>query len=298
LNISDPKKRAEYLTSVTEYYRDLFAVPWSEGKNLIIGTEAFTTLVWTLPGVSNGGEARHVDPYADEMLDRLLNVLPTSNDIEVNVDYRRSRIQNTISLWHRYHNGKTLREFLANDSNHLSLINSLALALQFVRKGLKVTLVDSEGTKAFQEANDTYNEDIDHFVGVGYTPVVACDILKIANETSTGPTQTTYCDAKSRLHHSNLHFRGTKMPPILKRRDPQSRDVSDAELEQIGAIIEEYDCGIWKYLQAYQTKGLLRVLYQSENLFANCKNNDDGRTLSFADMTRNIKNVIFSTAKV
>ena len=194
-----------YLGSVTSYYRKLFAVPWRGGNNLVLGSEEFTAMVMALAGdfprkhppldtgwapvATDGvGEARHVDPHSSAMIDRLLSVLPWNattsgrgggseqqqqqqqlelSDIEVHINYRTPRIEHCVSVWHQIHNGTTFREFLATNAKELYVVNSLALALQFVRKGLKTTIVDMSGANAYGKEVDAvlaHNRAVDEAV--------------------------------------------------------------------------------------------------------------------------------------
>ena len=51
-------------------------------------------------------------------------------------------------------------------------------------------------------------------------------------------------------------------------------------MEEIGRILDEYDCSVWQHLKKYQETGKLRILYPSEHLFETCSPGKD-RDISF-----------------
>ena len=324
-----PDANRAYLGRVSAYFRKLFAVPWKEGKNLVVGSEELTGLVMALGGefpnlhppidewapvaIDGNGESRHVDPHSSGMIDRLLRVLPWNTtcpgstlelrDIEVHVNYRTPRIDHAVSVWHQIHNGTTLREFFATNAKELYVMNSLALALQFVRKGLRTTIVDMTGAKAHgkkidgllsladgDENGDNADEKDEDgntmtIIG-GQEGILACDILRIGTESETaglppgrggpGGKNRGFCDERSRLH-----LAGYRTAPLDHNRksDPQPRDLSEDELRRMDDLLRAYDCGVWRNLARYREKGLLRVLYPSDDddhLIRDCYYGTDG----------------------
>ena len=84
---------------VAEYFRSFFRHPFKEGKKIVIGAEAFDTLVKDLKSSSaSAGEETHVSPRSTEMIDAMTNLLPWNittetvpplrmEDIEVEINY-------------------------------------------------------------------------------------------------------------------------------------------------------------------------------------------------------------------
>lgn len=318
----DPERRREFLAAAAGYFRDIFAVPWSEGSNLVIGTEALDGLVMALGGETTmwpmpndewapvtdagEGEARHVDPHSAAMIGRLLDVLPWNvtaaaspswakrpqrlrlSDIEVHVNYRTPRIDHAVSVWHQLHNGTTLQEFFARHSQELYIANSLALALQFVRRGLRTTLVDMAGAAAAAAA--AAGDDATDLVEV-QRGVLACDVLRIGNASGSGGDAETRgsCDGRGRLRLAGYKPAKTR---LNSRKDPQPRDLTKEELGRADALLRRYDCGVWRRLRAYRTSGMLRVLYERGD-DADCGKGGagDGDELSFADVVREMKSL-------
>ena len=129
------------------------------------------------------GERTHLAPGADEKIDTLLELLPWEHhlddenenddddenndnqsdnrkqpplrldDIEVQINYRTPRFDHLVSLWHQMGNTQTLRDWLVKPKTmselllyeNLTTINALGEALQFVRRGIRVTLIDMAG---------------------------------------------------------------------------------------------------------------------------------------------------------
>jgi len=297
-----------------------------EGANLVIGSEELDGLTMAIGNEfvkghpppdewapialdDRDGEDKHVDPHSALMIDKLLDVLPwnaTSSsssqgqpqrqqlerrDIEVHINYRTPKFDHTVSVWHQHPKGQTLREFFASRSKELYRTNPLALALQFVRKNLRVTLVDMAGVAADHliAVSDANNKNISTSnVISGQQAIMACEVLKIS------PSKAGHCDSNSLLHLAR-----SKQPIVSnKKADPFDRDLTEAESNQINDLLEHYDCGVWRHLRAYRARGLLRILHASDSLFLNCgvyNNNidsdEDIKDLSFAAVVQELKRI-------
>ena len=290
------------------YFKSLLRKPWEEGKKIALGAEAFDTLVMDLI-TNNGtkgssGEELHVADRSSNMIDVLLGVLPWDDDdnttttttaaatapeplrledIEVQINFRAPRVSHVVSVWHELANRRTLREFLTEKSGrkNVYMTNSLGLALQYVRKGLRTTLIDMNGVKEHEAAataaaaNDT---DTDAVVS-GLQGIVACDILRLDRDGR--------CDASGRLH-----LPGYEMPSSRnKKQDRWPRELTDAQLDEIDEILREYDCGVWGHLAPYQSEGLLRILYPSEGLFADCGDTGGGTGVAYETVMERIRSI-------
>eukprot|EP00533_Pseudo-nitzschia_delicatissima_P002198 CAMPEP_0116096150 /NCGR_PEP_ID=MMETSP0327-20121206/10035_1 /TAXON_ID=44447 /ORGANISM="Pseudo-nitzschia delicatissima, Strain B596" /LENGTH=492 /DNA_ID=CAMNT_0003587849 /DNA_START=93 /DNA_END=1571 /DNA_ORIENTATION=+ len=275
-------KTQQQIEKATQYHRALFRSPWEEGKNLVIAAEAFDTLVEDLvdgSGSKDGkGEETHVAPASEEMIDALLGLFPWDNsesssetsgdsritplkreEIEVHINYRTPKISHVRSIWHQLGKKNSLRTFLLKDNRRHNLYqsNSLGLALQFVRRGIKTSLLDMTGVAEHEITSEkTKSETI---VG-GLRGIVACDILQMGKNNNL-------CDDQSRLH---LPEYNELVRDKNKKKDKNPIDLTPQQMDEINAVMEEYDCAVWQHLKKYQEQGTLRILYPGENLFGNC----------------------------
>ena len=309
--------------AIANYFRSLFRRPWEEGKKIMIAAESFDSLVIDLQEnftrASNRGEETHVAPNSSAMIDDILDLLPFENpnatktlsvnsnpqnvpplrleDIEIQINYRTPRIDHVVSIWHQLGKKHSLREFIVKLGGNRSeksfyQLNSLALALQFVRKGIKTTIIDMKGVFENQALNSTSvatERGIERtannttVVG-GLLGVVACDILKM------GTKPGLLCD-KSILYLSNFD---EPVKPKNTKRDKSFRNLTDVQMDEINRAFEEYDCGVWQHLKKYQEQGLFRILYPSEHLFESC--NPDGNTpdISFRETLEKAGTIAYS----
>jgi hypothetical protein len=324
------QEKEETNAFVVEYYRSLFRRPWEEGKNLVIGAEAFDTLTFGLLNKKAAsrqlGEETHVSPDSSQIIDALVDLFPwdttaavlsatataspdTNNnsigegqsskstgtssfrtvpplrleDIEIHINYRTPRIDHVVSIWHQLGGKKRFSKFLAKpqSSQNIYQSNSLALALQFVRKGIKTTIVDMAGAYEHKSRVISSNEpssiqDEQHeeemnsaniTVVEGLQGVVACDILQMGRNKNQDDGGGLWCDSNSKLYMVGFEQEVTDKN---KKSDKNERCLSDGQMQAINRAFEEYDCGVWQHLQKYQEQGLLRILYPSEHLFSTC----------------------------
>jgi hypothetical protein len=320
--IPEGQPASDYL--VSGYFRQLLGRAWNNsGKQIIIAAEGFDAIVvglanerhdasrrvsTTADSEKRNGEDLHVADDAPGMIDRLLDVLPFDHATslqrkysftEFHIHYRTPRVGHLISIWHEQARGHTLREFLQNPEKRklcLYQSNSLGLALQFARTGIRTTLVDMAGVLEKQSSleipsdraskgpgNKTHTaaiDDEDAFTVIaGLQGVVACDVLRL----------THLCDEHSRLY---LQGYNRSVEYENKKRDRLSRDLTEEQLSEMDRVLEEYDCGVWRHLQKYQSRGSLRFLYPSKNLLSNCNfretNEED---LSFLDAMKKVTEI-------
>jgi len=270
---------------VADYFRNLFRVPWEEGKNIVIGAEAFDFLTIELNGMDvEMGEATHVAPHASEKIQRLLDLFPMNNslqsqkqlrleDIEVHINLRSPRFSHLASLWHQKvsqkpeFDGLTLREFVIYVLHwDFNVINSLGLALQFARMGVRTTIVDMLGIAEKDKREATMETTSNGKLTVigGMQGVVACDILQVG----THRNSSMWCDDHSRLYVPD--FKQDEVGVYNHREDPAPRDLTDEQTEEMERALLDYDCSLWQHLRKYEEKGTLRVLYKTKDLFATC----------------------------
>ena len=290
----------EEMREISFYFRALLRRPWTEGRNLVFGNEFFdivTRDLWKGGGpVIDGGEKTHTAGSSSKLIDRLLGLLlhpgdeecdPSPcpeplrlEDIEVQINFRSDRIGHLESLWLHAGTDAQFSKYLVDPRTDFTAINSLAEALQFVRRGVKTTLVVMEGVrdKEEREAEETDSGDgADGVVG-GLVGVVACDILRMGADDGL-------CDEKSRLHLPGF------VPPGGQEEEPvvatvggvdPIMDLTDDQREAIDTALKKYDCGIWQHLRKYQDEGTFRVLYAPEDLFSGC-DPDGARDIPFRE---------------
>ena len=297
------------------------------------------------------GEDLHISPSANKRINLLLDIMPwydknkdkndnnnhnisalntrrrpelKLNDIEVVVNYRTPRISHMVSIWHQLGHEKTLQDFLITPPNGRSIgrghyqLNSLGLALQFVRRGIKTTILDMKGVQEKEEAEEQQqqqqqqygdedkhnNESTNNILEIGgLQGVIACDVLKVYN----------MCNDRGKLMMSiDTTKNGTNGEPdnvaIVdknKKDDKLERNLTEQQLNDIDEIINDYDCYVWKHLQKYNKMGTLRILYPSKSNIANLYNktgpcsssggttadNDNGKELTFQSMLTRIGNI-------
>lgn len=320
--MTDVQEQRQYLGRVENHYRSMFRIAWEdERKNIVLGSEEFDApmeyLLMDESSSDKEGEDVHVvSPRVDAMIDRLLDIIlshhdgadddgndkvnnsrppPQLHDIEIHINHRTPRISHVTSLWHERGYKSTLRSYLAEPTKSWNLyqVNSLALALQFVRKGIKTTIVDMAGVSDHYEQyrvtvtnNNNNNNRTDESAIDGQRGVTACGIMQLGNGS---------CDHLGRLHLS---------PPLEgqsdrnRKSDSNIKDLSEEQLEAIDRVLNEYDCGVWMHLQKYQARGFLRILHPSKNLFRCCQKDDDGNgtkkiepILTFHETVRKIRQI-------
>jgi len=307
----DTTEGAEIRKNCTEqlsgYYRSLFRIPWNEGNKILIAAEAFDTFAMGLREKGRlendrSGEDVHVWEEAGHMIDALLGMFPWDTgennntakqsqlrlkleDIEAHVNIRIPKMQHIVSIWHQMGHKSTLRGFLQRGKAELYQSNSLALALQLVRKGIKTTLVDMAGVKEHEAAlsnnNNNTNNNSTTFVVGGLHGVVACDILNMAT-----------CDDQSKLHLPSeaapaADFRSHKGD------DKNVYNLNDEQLNEIEKLFEEYDCSVWQHLSKYQHQGLLRVLYPSQHLLETCPQHGAYPDIAFRSVLEEISEIAY-----
>ena len=297
---------------IADYFRSLFGRPWKDGMKIVIGAESFDSLVLSLgenyTAASYRGEETHISPNSGDMIDALLDLLPFDEnlnisdvngrirtpplqleDIEIHINYRTPRIDHVVSVWHQLGRGVSLKKFVLQmgakrkerkDQRSFYQLNSLALALQFVSKGIKTTIVDMKGVFEMDFKSSTQSDIENNATGTvisGLQGVIACDILRMGSD---GDDPGIFCDDQSKLHLSNYEV---PVENKNKKKDKNQRRLTDKQMEDINRVFEEYDCGVWQHLKKYQEQGLLRILYPSEHLFETCKSDNSSPDISFYD---------------
>jgi len=287
---------------VRDYFRALFAKPWKEGKNLLLAAEAFDTLVERLVIQENDdrkGVDLHVSDDSGLMIDQLMRILPFDDDdderslrledIEVHLNFRSPRIKHLISIWHQKGSMYTLRYFMRNlGVLNMYQINTLGLALQFLRRGIRVTVVDMLGVREKETREEEAaaaasrdGGDGDITVIGGLQGVVGCEILRMDD----------LCDDTSRMHLPGFP---RKVDPLNVKEDKHGQNMSEDQLTRMGRLLDAYDCGVWRHLRRYRDEGLLRILHPSEHLFETCSDDDVDNNedeLSFRDVLKQLTEI-------
>mmetsp|Transcript_20554 Transcript_20554/g.48396 ORF Transcript_20554/g.48396 Transcript_20554/m.48396 type:complete len:384 (+) Transcript_20554:2135-3286(+) len=170
----------------------------------------------------------------------------------------------------------------------------------------------AEAMAMAEAANDGGNGIATGIAVGGLQGTVACEILRMGDGRSAvaafrgnGTTTTTttiapsfVCDDRNRIHLPSTTTATTtaaggsygettttteaaaELANLRQNRksDRSSRNLTPDQLEEIDAVLERYDCGVWRHLRRYQRRGLLRVLSPSKRLFGGCDfdDSDDG----------------------
>lgn len=304
------------------YFKSLFRQVWEEDANIIFGSEEFDRLIMNLhikSSVDSVGEAIHVAPESSDKIDRLLSLFPwddnnnltiasslssspTANvnsiphqrspslrleNIEVQINYRTPRISHIESVWREVTKNNTFHEFLTSSSltfaEDFHVTNSLALALQFARKGIKTTIVNMAGVSQTEERNKNITGELPNKnISGGLPAVVVCEILKMGSQKNSSDG---LCDDQGRLRLPKLGNENV-------RRNPMPLNLKKGHLEQIDRAYEVYDCGVWRHLQKYQAQGTLRMLYPTKDLFASCNLNEGSRDdISFSELLERVQSI-------
>jgi len=299
----DGKNMDRGILAVYQYFQSLFKRQWNEGKNIVIGAEAFDTFVMRLQRdstKSGGGNQTHISLKSVGMVEEFLNVFPWDanddgkqrpplqrQDIEVQINLRTPRISHVASIWHQLGRKATLQQFLVQGGNgFLYQADSLGLAMQYLQNNVRVTIIDMKGVsekESLAEIDDTSDDngnDKETIVG-GLQGVVACDILRM------GKDNPGVCDSQSRLHLKAFQH------PVTDQNlkpDKSVRDLTDDQMEAVDRAFDAYDCGVWQHLKHYQAKGTLRILYPSRDLFSSC-NPNGSRDISLNELAAMIQEI-------
>jgi hypothetical protein len=201
-------------------YRSTLKQAFDRGQNLIVASEEMDGIV---------------DPRLDyNFLDRLLDVLPSQQNVSVVVIHREPRVSHLRSLWHEIGGNSSFSTFIKRPeiAFHFHVLNSLALAEAFAERNFPVTIVDVDGVQK---------------QGHLLTPVIACHVLKVpcTNYTMLG-------DFKEPARANEKH-------------DPGQMDISSDLLESMEDLMHQHDCQYRHLL----TRCNVEVLFR-ERLFQNC----------------------------
>ena len=346
----------------------------NKSKKIVFGAKALDTLVKDLYkntySINNnrvnddddnrGGENLHISSSAGPIIDSLLSILPFDDgkltrlysdinnqqqrqqpslkldDIEVVVNYRTPRIGHLKSIWHQLGRNSTLKEFLTKSKTPREKyqLNSLALALQFVKKGIKTTIIDMKGVaekekieqdkgtqhlqrrdhqQGEEKRNNTnfhqsYDNDIDNekfsfshpmkttLEFGGLEAVVVCNIMKSDMCNEDGRLVFPIDEVNDDMYQRKFVHAERQNT----KRDSNNLDLTEKQLHDIEEIMVEYDCCVWTYLQKYVFEGALRVLYPSQSNTANIFNNKSCTCIEQNDNDSNSSEgngVVTSTSK-
>ena len=166
---------------------------------------------------------------------------------------------------------------MVGKGSKITLFDSLGMALQLVRRGMKTTIVDMKGVHEHtasltkQGSGNRRSKILGGLIGI-----VGCDILKMGRETG-------FCDDQSRLHIPLDMIAGKIKENVNSRRDVGARNLTESQIHKMERRMKEYDCGVWQHLRKYQEQGLFRILYPSRDLFNNCKPGMNNRNVSLSE---------------
>ena len=257
------------LTLVYETYRKTLNHSWKNGKNIVFGSEEFDRIIEN-------------KPWTNHLMDVILSMLPESaprnnlpvgrpfnarRDVEVVLNYRTPRIGHLRSIWHEIEPdrpgkpGKSFKAFLLEHSpDDFKLVDTLGLALHFLRRDLKTTIVHLSGMK--EEKRDLCH-------------VIACDIM-MANCTKSGFLDTVPQDH----NNSNANARPDAAMGL---------NMTEHQMARMDKVISDYDCALWRELEVYAHTQQLQVLFRQHNFLDGCSMNNTKR--SFEWVVDNIRRI-------
>jgi len=230
-------------------YENEFRAEWIAGKSIVIGSEAMD-FVSTEENSNN-----------DQLLSGILNGLPwnsnsasneqlegSNDDVTVVVKIRTPRVDHLASLWHQccmkhmsFYEYITIH--LPSSKNSLHSLDSLRVAEAFLKKGIRVILVDMEG--ATEKGYDISN-------------VVACDVLG------------------ARCTLGKQIIGDTNAPNIInvKNHTLAMVNVTDGQLALMEKSIRNYDCNFLSIMEHKK----LTTLYPDQllKIFDACQNIPQG----------------------
>ena len=177
-------------------------------------------------------------------------VFDLQNDVVAAVNYRTPRIEHLKSLWRQVEanipsmHGKSFKDFLIEQESFHE-INSLGVAVEFLRRGVKTILINHTGMKEQQR-------DLCH--------VIACDVMMIKDCTPSGYLSTVLGNENKRSEIMNA------------REDPKSgMELTDDQVQRIEHAMLMYECGIKRELEGFRTRQQFQVLFDHHKAFLdNC----------------------------
>lgn len=261
--------------AVSNFYRDAMEKEWTNGSNLVIGTEALDFLG------SNRTDA------TEHMFDKFLNILPLRknhatrdgwgvlNDVTVVVKFRAPRVNHLISVFHQCCSEKqTFMDFLIalpgsrTTVNRMRVLDSFTLSEVFLKHGLNVILIDMSGI-----IKDGYD----------ISTVVACDILK-ANCTETEEIITDDDDEKEEEKNT------TPIVANVKHNNGNMGGVTDEQLDRIEKVLRKYDCN-YQHVLEYEKLTVL-YSYEMDLIMKDCpKTKEVGNIRSRQELAERLKDI-------
>mmetsp|Transcript_33138 Transcript_33138/g.80474 ORF Transcript_33138/g.80474 Transcript_33138/m.80474 type:complete len:435 (+) Transcript_33138:119-1423(+) len=247
------------LSPLQELYRVSILESWAKGKKVVFGHEGFANVLldfsWSrfiVEDILSMLPANESDFYDLTGFHRYLRPFDLQKDLEVVVNYRTPRVSHLRSMWHQKEakdesfRGMSFREFLGVFRPEIRAgyfpIDSLGLAIKFLRYGLKTTIIDLSGMKKENRS------DLCH--------VIACKIMK-APCTQSGRLAT--------VPKTDLEIRRNERP------DPSSGlNMTSEEMAKVEKIMFLYECGLKEELRAYENKKQLKVLFRQHGFLDGC----------------------------
>jgi hypothetical protein len=273
---------------ILETFQATMVHVWQEGYNIVYGNEEFDRISY--PKRRN----------SSEIFDTVLDILPwettiekvfsrsndtaaraslrpnlTIHDMDCVIVYRSPRTKHLKSLWHEVaeeEKNQTFQDFLTCQvpdtyhcmRGHVHVIDPLALAWEFVSRGVRTTVVDMEGIEAIANS-----EKATMWEKTNLCHVVACGVLR-DEECSTDFKLQSMIDRTANITNEHtMQYVDVSTQKFNQREDTRPVNLTTNQWDAIENALQEYDCG-WK--SALTSSSLFRVLYQ-HSLFGRCSGN-------------------------
>jgi len=171
------------------------------------------------------------------------------SDLTVVVKFRSPKVEHLISIWHQCCLEMTFEEYLMTldkKAGRLHILEGIRLANIFLKRGIKVILVDMSGVT--EKGYDISN-------------VIACDVLDAACS-----------ESKELLMRDNNEVVTTEKRNIKKGHGEMGA-ITNVQLDKIDKLLRRYDCNFQKTLEHENLTVLYR--YELDHILEDCSKGDD-----------------------
>lgn len=204
-------------------YKDEMTKLFQEEKNILLGTEEIDRITSS-------------DYNGEEIMADLMSLLKPSEssvmtyEVTVVIGYSSPRVDHLLSLWNEVANpnDKGIYEFTRDPNSivHLHTIDPLSLADKFLKRGVKVILIDVAGRQLTR---------------VNSHKALACDIML---ETCDSDGYPTFLDAHRKAHPEVLNALSVDPVNQTESNDGlrKKSGLTEKQMNEIDKEMRRYDC--------------------------------------------------------
>jgi hypothetical protein len=257
-------------SEVLSIYKETLQKEWEAGKNLLIASEEFCTIVLEEPEGEEQklwwqqGAIHSQNLTLQQVLWRkIYDILPSHPGIHREIIgaifFREPRSDHLVSVWHEAGKGYDLSEFLYTKLAHeYRSVNPLKM-VQIMEASGQVDSIYILNTAGLERANNrTPTSSLDM--------VVACEIMEVpCKQTQLG----------------RWYLEGDSPPPPNKplapkmnvKSDAKPKDLNSSTLALINEVLQAYDCQFQSY---FLEKENIHYLYFDQPILGECSSLADG----------------------